>query len=288
MESKKTIVREAVVQDFEKTYPLFEKFKNPQLLKEDWRQLFVDHWQNNKGFFGYVLEGEEGIVGFLGLIFSRRSINGKEIKFCNITSWVVAEKFRSQSLSLFLPVLKLKDYTLTIHTASKETYAVARKLGFQDLESHFRVILPLPSVSTWLTSCKIEVDGKNFGKILTGEALQVYKDHLAFKCFHVHVRTPLGECNLIGTRVYRKKLAFSQIHHISHSKIFSKFAGRIAMAICSRINTVAIVVDERFLQGNTVMLSKVFPLPYPRVCKPGLLGVNDIDLLYSEFPVLNL
>ena len=60
------------------------------------------------------------------------------------------------------------------------------------------------------------------------------------------------------------------------------------MAIYLRVNTIAIVVDERFLLGIMVMLSKVLPLPYPMVYKSGLLGINDIDLLCSEFSVLNI
>ena len=79
-----TIVRRAVAIDFEETYPLFVKFNNSHLSKEDWRQLFVDHWRSNEGYFGYVLEDKERIVGFLGLMFSRRVINVKEEKFCNI------------------------------------------------------------------------------------------------------------------------------------------------------------------------------------------------------------
>jgi hypothetical protein len=283
-----TIIRKAVAKDFEETYPLFEKFKNPRLLKDDWRQLFVDHWQSDEGYFGYVLEDEERIVGFLGLIFSRRILNGKEVKFCNITSWVVDEKFRNQSLSLFLPVLKMKDYVLTIHTVSKETYTVARKLGFQNLESHLRIIPPLPPVSNWFNFCEVKINDKRLIETLKGEVLQVYNDHLSFRCFHVHIRTHLGECYLIGTRVYRKKLSFFQVHHISNPKIFTKFSGRIAMVIFLRIKAVAMVADERFLQGNVVILSKVWPLPYPRVYKSDSLTQNDIDLLYSELPVLNI
>tara|TARA_B100002003_G_scaffold240722_1_gene261564 strand:- start:1353 stop:2207 length:855 start_codon:yes stop_codon:yes gene_type:complete len=282
------IVRKAVAQDFEKVYPLFVKFNNPRLSKDDWRQLFVNHWHTREGYFGYVLEDGERIVGFLGLIFGRRILNEREEKFCNLTSWVVDEKFRSQSLFLLLPVLKLKDYTLTILTGSQETYAVARKLGFQDLESHVQIILPLPSVATWLTPCQIEINGKQLGDALAGEALQAYKDHLAFRCFHVHVRSPLGECYLIGTRVFRKDLAFAQIHHISDSKVFVKFAGRIAVAICLRIKTVAIATDQRFLGENTIPLSLAWPLPNCRVYKSSSLGKNDIDLLYSEYPVLNI
>ena len=60
------------------------------------------------------------------------------------------------------------------------------------------------------------------------------------------------------------------------------------MAICLSVNTIAIVVDERYLLGIMVMLSKVLPLPYSMVYKSGLLGINDIDLLCSEFSVLNI
>ena len=282
------IVRKAVKQDFEKIYPLFKKFKNPRLSKENWEQLFVDHWKNAEGYFGYVLENRENIVGFLGLIFSHRLLNNKKEKFCNLTSWVVEEKYRNQSLSLLAPVLKLKDYTLTIHTASKETYAVARKLGFQDLESRLRIILPMPSLLTWFTFCKVEIDGSDFSKTLPKQALQIYKDHLSFGCFHVRVQTSLGECYIVGTKIYRKKIPFSQIHHISHPNIFAKFAGHISLSICLEIKSVAIIIDERFLQGNTIKISKVWPLPHPRVYKTNSLVQNDIDSLYSELPILNL
>ena len=282
------IVRKAIEQDFENIYPLFLKFQNPRLSKDDWRQLFVDHWQCNKGYFGYVLENEGIIVGFLGLIFSHRMLNGKEAKFCNLTSWVVHEEFRNQSLSLFLPVMKLQDYTLTIHTASKETYAVARKLGFQDLESNLRIILPLPSAITWFAFCEVKIDEKSFSETLKGETFQVYKDHLPFNCFHVHIRTHLGECYLLGTKIYRKKITFSQIYYISQPEIFLKYAGRISLAICVQNKTVATIVDERFLQGNVILFSKAWPLPYPRVYKTNSLRQNDIDSLYSELPILNL
>tara|TARA_B100000686_G_C16561157_1_gene847811 strand:+ start:86 stop:952 length:867 start_codon:yes stop_codon:yes gene_type:complete len=288
MENKMTIVRKAIAKDFEKIYPLLKRFENPRLKKKDWKQLFIDHWKSNEGYFGYVLEDDKIIVGFLGLMFSRRVFSGKEIKFCNITSWVVDENFRSQSLLLFLPVRNLKGYTLTIHTPSKETYAVAQKFGFQDLGSHLLIIPPLPSVSNFFTFFEVEINGNNLSEILTGENLKAYKAHLPFKCFHIHVKTSMGECYVIGSRVNRKKLAFFQVHHLSDSRVFAKFSGRITLAICFKIIAIGVVLDERFLQENKVMLSAVFPLPYPRVYKSDFLGKNEIDSLYSELPVLNI
>ena len=282
------IVRKAVTIDFEKTYPLFVKFNNFRLSKDDWRQLFVDHWKSDEGYVGYVLEDRERIVGFLGLMFSHRILNGQQEKFCNLTSWVVEESFRNQSLLLILPVLKLTDYTLTIHTASKETYAIARKLGFRDLESHFRVILPLPALNILFTYCQVEVNKKNLNEILEGENLQTYKAHLGFRCFHVYVRSSLGNCYLVGARVFRKNLPFAQIYHISDSKVFSKFYSRIAIVIGIEVKTFGMLVDERFLEGNVIFQSYACSLSNPRLYKSNSLERSNIDLLYSELPVLNI
>ena len=282
------IVRKAVGIDFEKTYPLFVKLNNSRLSKDDWRKLFVDHWQSNEGYIGYVLEDKERIVGFLGLMFSHRILNGQQEKFCNLTSWVVEENFRNQSLLLLLPVLKLTNYTLTIHTASKETYAAARKLGFLDLESHFRVILALPLINILFASCQIEINGKNLSEILEGESLQAYKAHLAFRCFHVYIRSSLGNCYLIGARVFRKNIPFAQIYYISDPKVFAKFAHRIASVVGLRIKAFAMLVDERFLEGNSILQSFTCSLSNPRVYKSNSLGKRDLDLLYSELPILNV
>jgi hypothetical protein len=283
-----TIVRKAVALDFEKTYPLFAKFKSYRLLKEDWQQIFIDHWQSNEGYIGYVLEDRERIVGFLGFMFSCRVINNKKEKFCNLTTWVVDESYRNESLYLIIPVLKLTDYTLTIHSASKETYAAFKKLGFLDLESHFRIILPLPSINMLFASCKVEVNGKYLNEILKGDSLQAYNSHLLFRCFHVYVRSPSGNCYLIGARVFKKNIPFAQIYHISDSKVFAKFASRITSIICLKIKIFAILVDERFLEGNSILQSYKCSLSNPRMYMSNSLDRKDLDLLYSELPVLNI
>ena len=282
------IVRKAVALDFEKAYPLFAKFKSYRLSKDDWQKLFIDHWHSNEGYIGYVLEDRERIVGFLGFMFSDRVLNNKQEKFCNLTTWVVDESFRNESLYLIIPVLKLTDYTLTIHSASKETYAAFKKIGFLDLESHFRIVFPLPSINMLFASCQIEVNGKYLNKILEGDSLQSYKSHLLFRCFHVYVRSPLGNCYLIGARVFKKSLPFAQIYHISNSKVFTKFVPRITSIICLKIKTFAILVDERFLEGNSLLQSYKCALSNPRMYKSNSLGKQDLDLLYSELPVLNI
>ena len=48
------------------------------------------------------------------------------------------KKYRSETILLVLPVLKLKNYTITVFTPSKEVYLILRKLGFNDLETNLQ------------------------------------------------------------------------------------------------------------------------------------------------------
>jgi hypothetical protein len=55
---------------------------------------------------GYILiKNEKDIVGFLGTIFSKRSINEMTVDHCYLHSWVVFERYRLQAFRLILPIL---------------------------------------------------------------------------------------------------------------------------------------------------------------------------------------
>ena len=48
--------------------------------------------------FGYIMRNKQkNIVGFMGAIFSIRTIDYKEIVFCNIHTWIIDETFRLYS-----------------------------------------------------------------------------------------------------------------------------------------------------------------------------------------------
>ena len=49
-----------------------------------------------------------------------------------------------------------------------------------------------------------------------------------------------------------------------------------------------LMLDERLLQGEKVFPSMYFKLPHPRVYKSDTLKKEEVDLLYSEYQVLNL
>ena len=72
--------------------------------EEKGRKIFEYQWERYESHCGLILKDGSRTVGFLGMIFSRRRINGKIEKFCNLTSWYVHKAYRSRAISLILPL----------------------------------------------------------------------------------------------------------------------------------------------------------------------------------------
>ncbi len=140
-----TSVRKSTSSDFELVFPLFKGFAtHTQVDPHDWEKIFHPIWSNQREEFGYVLQDGGEAVGFLGTLFSNRLVSGKQQEFCNLTSWIVKPEYRGESLSLLFPLIARRDLTLTNFTASNRVIEVLLKLGFQSLEEHYRMVLPIP------------------------------------------------------------------------------------------------------------------------------------------------
>ena len=59
--------------------------------------------------FGYIMKNKKNnIVGFMGTIFSIRTMGYKERVYCNIHTWIVDEVFRLNSFLLLTELVKKK------------------------------------------------------------------------------------------------------------------------------------------------------------------------------------
>ena len=102
-------IEKAVTGDFHQVCPLLQEFNNPKISKEQWKNLFSDYWNFQGSHCGYKLMDGSNIVGFVAYIFSRKRINGKWEKFCNLSSWIVKKEYRSSSIDLLYPLRDLSD-----------------------------------------------------------------------------------------------------------------------------------------------------------------------------------
>ena len=119
---------------FEDVYNLLNKFENARVNKSHWKNLFCHPCVTPEDYVGFKLQNDQTIVGFIGLIFCKREIRGEIHKFCNLTSLIVEEEYRRETLALFLEIREIEGYTLTNLTPSKEVYSICKALGFLSLK----------------------------------------------------------------------------------------------------------------------------------------------------------
>jgi hypothetical protein len=282
------ILKKALAEDFKDVYPLLLEFNNPRLAREDWKEIFTNHWGKQQDYFGYMLVNNDKVVGFLALIFSARLINDKIQKFCNIGSWIVKKEYRSETALLILPVLKLKEYTLTVSTPSKEVYLMLKKLGFKDLETHINIILPLPSLVRLSENCLVEFDKNAIKGYLSQGDLKIYRDHLKFETIHMLLRSGDENCYVVLNKTKKRFFPFARIHYISNLELFLKYIGHIKARVCLRLRVCGLLISQWYLKNCKPSGLIRIRRPQPTLFKSDSVEKDDIDTLYSEQFLLNM
>jgi hypothetical protein len=282
-------VQKIACSEFENVYHLLTDFWGDRS-EAKLKQIFEYRWQRDETYCGLALKDGDQAVGFIGLIFSKRRINEKMQKFCNLTSWFVTEKYRSRAVSLILPLLAMQDYTITDLTPSRKVYQIQKRLGFKDLDAKGRILLPFgrrlfqpKSINNHTTHDPAEI-----AKTLKAEPLKIFNDHKPYPCSHFLLTAKNRYCYIIYSKQKRKRLPYVHIHYISDLDCFADFYRDIRKAIRSHSNAFFIMIDARLVGDLSLPLS--FSLPYraPKQYLSSSLQPHQIDNLYSELILLNL
>src|SRR5262245_37584176 len=170
-----TAVEKVTPAMFDDIYALMSELDNTQS-RERWREIFDYQWESDEGYVGYALVDDRKVVGFNGAIFSRRIIDGREARFCNLTSWIVKDQYRTESLRLVFPFLNLKGYTITNLTMNERAWEITRRLGFKNLDTNVRIFFPVPGLSLTRKeeATVIVYDRRRFAEILDQVKLKIF------------------------------------------------------------------------------------------------------------------
>jgi len=287
------IIRKARGDDFERVYPLLLGFKDPHLKKEHWRQLFVDHSGLQNDHFGWVLVEGDDVVGFVGTIFSERTIRGGTVRLCNINSWIVKQEYRTHSLALFAKVIADSSVTLTNLSPSPHALKVTEKLGFTVIDKSERIILPVITPRSFMDRCEVLTEPRAVEGALKGECLQFFRDHQLPFNYHVLLRTQAGDCYVMMNRSHKTirgslQLPFARVHHIGAPDIFLRHLEKLVVRVAASLKVVAMIVDGRMLQGTVPWHSFKRPGEERKIAfRSKRLAAEDIDGLYTEAVLLN-
>ena len=278
-------IRKAVSEDFDRVYPLFHGFTGPPLSKDKWQKIFVTPWHTAEDFCGYLLLKDNEVVGYLGLLFSERIINEQVEKFCNMTSWIVNEDCRGQSISMLLELLKLKEYTLTNFTASPTVARILSKLGFNEFRVDHRVLLPIPTLAA---SGECGFDLHVIQSKLKGVDSKIFADHQGVDCDHLLLQSETGDCYVVLKKTKRRKLTFARVHYLSNADVFNECIESLTARICLRLRVFGVMVDERYIAGRRFWNSVSYPHQRKAYFKSNsVLESRLIDTLYSEVVILH-
>ena len=258
--------------------------------QDQWRLIFEYQWPREETYCGLALKDGDQTVGFLGMIFSRRRINGKIEKFCNLTNWYVQEQHRSRAISLLLPLFAMRDHTITDLTPSRKVYQIQKKLGFKDLDDRGRVLLPFGRRLFGPKSPPVHIfhEPSQIKQKLAGEHLIIFNDHLNYPCSHLLAVAEDRYCYIIYAKQKNKRLTYAHVHFISDPDFFSLVYRDIRQSIIAASNACYILIESRFVRDLSLPISFSLSFRAPKQYLSSTLKPEQIDNLYSEILLLNL
>ena len=272
---------------FEDVYKLLNKFENTRVDKSYWKNLFCHPWVTPEDYVGFKLQNDHTIVGFIGLIFAKRKISGEIHNFCNLTSLIVEEEFRRETLALFLEIREIEGYTLTNLTPSKEVYSICKAFGFLDLEEKIKILPTLPSlIGIFSTGEQFVSAPDKIVNYLSKKDIRIFKDHIDTICKALLYIQGNDYCLVFYKTVLRKGLAFNHILFISNIKLFMTSKNKILIKLCVLEKHIFHLIDSRILGEDFKGFAWDYSLARPRQFKSDKLRKEDIDNLYSEFVLL--
>ncbi len=278
--------KQATSVDFPRVLPLLKKFRSGHLIDDPtWQRLFTRKWKGSDKYCGLILQSGKEPVGFIHSLFSDRLIDGKHSSFCNLGTWIVEPEFRSKSMSLLFPFMKLKNVTLTSFTANPRFIPILEGFKFSSLEGEIFFLPPSISVNP-----KVEVlmHKENISQELSGEPLRIFIDHRDLSCDHIVLDTPRGACYLIFNPTRKKGLPVAYLNYVSDLDIFLTHIHSASSRICARLRVAALMIGAHTLRGKKLKGSLQVERKFKLWFRSEDLSSFDVDTLYSEYQVLGL
>ncbi len=287
-DTRKLEVRAVGAESFDDIYPLLLSFGNRKMQREDWRHMLFTYpwWTGSER--GYALYAEGTAVGFIGTIFSPRSIAGRAEVFCNASSWIVREEYRGASIMLLRPLLALRDCTILNLTPTERSYDIFKKLGFKELESARLLLLPIANPAS-LAGGSYSSDREAFLDDLTQDERAIQRELVASPgLVQVVLRRGDRRCYLVAVLRRVKRVPVADVLYVGDREFFWRHRALAHLALWQTLGAAAIDIDARFARNGRARFA--IRRSAKRLYRPahGGLAPDAIDHVFSELMVLKI
>ncbi len=273
---------------FPKLYESFLAGDDPLSNEQEWRNVFDYAWETEPGHCGYALIDRGECVGMIGMVFCNRWIGDEVKKFCNLHTWWVREDYRGRSLALLRPVLELNDYTITHFTPCDVVRAISRRLGFEDLNSQLKILLPFGGKRKKASDASITFDPQTIAEKLVPVDKKIYDDHQPYGVGHLLIQDGNNRCYVLYTHVVRHRLPYCHIHYVSDKDIFAYHERAVRFVLLRKHKAWFVAIDARLVDDIKFHSSFNFWAPAHGLYKSSELEPDQIDHLYSDVVFLKL
>ena len=236
---------------------------------------------------GYILiENDKNIVGFLGTIYSKRTINGISVEHCYLHSWVVFKRFRLQAFKLILPILK-KNIFISTYSPVKSLEGLYRKFDFDESHFYSKLILSLPLLNLRKKKITLNKNADISQEYLLSQDRKIFNDHNFTNIDKMMIYFDDNKNdNIFIIAKKRKKFKFIPILEIIYISDFEKFdhyEKDINLKLMQEFKTILFKIN--YSKNNEIFSKNYF---FTRRIKKKVYYLNkpknfNFDVLYSEF-----
>jgi hypothetical protein len=280
-------VVEARAENFEPICDYLRREGSPKITRAMWRGLLDQRWQAPERHFGHALMAEGKVVGFLGYLFSVQVIDGKERRFCNVSTFVVDPEHRNQSLRLVAPLAALRDHTLVNVTPSPDAYKIFKALGWKHLETGITALLPVvdPLRVALARGAKVVFDEREIARRLSGDAARVFADHRGLPVAHMLLETPAAQSYVLATRRSYRNVPFAHVQYVSDPELLARASDAARLALMAKLRAPLVLIDRRLQRGARFPRAMARAYPSPLLYRSRELAPSRISNAYTELTV---
>jgi len=283
--------------------PSVEPIKNEELLDfcrfltenlsqerspEDWAEAFRQDWGVEKPNNGFQIRVDDRIVGGIGAIYAQRLIQGKPEKFCNITSWCVLDRYRSQSMRLALALTSQPGFHFSDLTPTEVVSKTLQFLKFKPMNERHAVFPNVPWPFSLLAGVRVITDADEIEQVLSPEERRAYIDHRHLPWLnHLAVGRRGAYCHVVYKTTRLKGVPGAFVLVASDPQLFLSYRFALGSHLLFRHGLLFTRMESRLLP--TVPRPGIELSGYRnKVFRSDTLSEADISNLYTEIVALDL
>ncbi len=251
--------------------------------EQRYRRFLEYGWLADKPNLGFLIEDGGRVGGFIGAIYSRRRVRGRELLFCNLTSWHVEERFRNLSLALVGRLLARPDCTFTTFSPTERVVEVLKFFKFKVLDPEKAMFAPVSGLSGLVRRPRARIFwGKDLLGRLTQSEQRIFEDHASYRCGHFVIEQADERCYFVTVRRGRGARAFADVLHASNPALLARSIACTHVPIGLTHKTVLTGIERRLLGPRWGGAAFRYRGSRPLMFRSDTIGAEDIDTLYSE------